>query len=377
MPDAGVQSSLVRLLGVCLGAILSALPVDVMAATPPNDNFADATVLTGITNSVISHNAGATAEVGERDHADSTCSNSIWWTWQAPFTGSVGISTAGSAFDTLLAVYTGDSVSNLQTVADNDDDIDGGFGIVTSMLVFRALAGETYRIVVDGYSGATGAVRLTIGRAGYPAPFWSLIDLNSNIVSSTDFRPKVLVIDFWETLCGACVEELPVLIRLQQNLAQEGFTFFGVSKDHETADVRGFVRSNNIPYGIAMRTDAMENGFGGNVPLPTKFIIDRENMVVGRFIGGSVKYSFYEKWIKPLLRGSNEIQLQVRRESGALRFGWPATEFGYNLESTTALGGSNWTVASSQAVVTNGQHTITVPVEAGAKFFRLRKTPTY
>jgi thiol-disulfide isomerase/thioredoxin len=358
-------------------AIFCAIAFCVRAASPANDDFANATALTGLTNFVISANGGATAEPGEGGHADSTCSNSVWWTWQAPFTGSVGISTVGSSFDTLLAVYTGDSVSNLQAVADNDDDIDGGFGIVTSSLVFRALAGETYRIVVDGYNGATGAVRFAIGRAGYPAPSWTLVDLNSNIVNSTDFHPKVLVIDFWETLCGACVDELPVLIRLQQNLSQEGFTFFGVSKDHETADVRGFVRSNNIPYGIAMRTDPMENSFGGNVPLPTKFIIDRENMVVGRFIGGSVKYSFYEKWIKPLLRGSNEVRLQVRRQSGALRFAWPATEFGYNLESTTALGGSNWTVASSQIVVTNGQNTIAVPVEAEAKFFRLRKTPVY
>ena len=360
-----------------MAAIFCAIAACARGAAPANDNFASAAGLAGLTNFIISANGGATAEPGERDHADSSCSNSIWWSWQAPFTGTVGISTVGSSFDTLLAVYTGDSVSNLQVVADNDDDIDGGFGIVTSTLVFRALAGETYRIVVDGYNGATGAVQLAVGRAGYPAPFWTLVDLNSNVVNSTDFRPKVLVIDFWETLCTACVEELPVLVRLQQNFAQEGFTFFGVSKDHETADVRGFVRSNNIPYGIAMRTDAMENSFGGNVALPTKFIIDRENMVVGRFIGGSVKYSFYEKWIKPLLRGSNEIQLQVRRESGALRFAWPAAEFGYNLESTTALGGSNWTVASSQVVMTNGQHSITVPVESGAKFFRLRKTPAY
>jgi thiol-disulfide isomerase/thioredoxin len=377
MRGAGTQRSLIRLTGLCLGAILSALPADVRGAAPANDNFANATVLTGITNFVISANAGATPEPGERDHADSTCSNSVWWTWQAPFTGSVGISTAGSTFDTLLAVYTGDSVSNLQVVADNDDDAAGGFGIVTSSLVFRALAGETYRIAVDGFNGATGVVRFAIGRAGYPAPFWSLVDLNSNIVNSTDFRPQVLVIDFWGTICGACVDELPVLIRLQQNLSPEGFTLFGVSKDVKTADVRDFVRSNNIPYGIAMRTDPMENAFGGNVPLPTKFIIDRENMVVGMYIGGSVKYNFYEKLVKPLLRGSKEVQLQIRQQGGALRLAWPATEFGYNLESTTALGGSNWTVASSQVVVTNDQNTVTVPAGPDAKFFRLRKTPVY
>jgi len=355
-------------------AIVGALAAHVTNAAPANDHFANATVLTGPTNYVVSANAGATEEGGEPNHGGAG-SNSVWWTWQAPFTGSVGFSTAGSTFDTLLAVYTGDSLSNLEIVTDNDDDLMGGFGIVTSSLVFRALAGEIYRIAVDGYSGATGTVHLALGRAGYSVPAWSLPDINSNLVTSADFQPKVLVVDFWETICGACVDELPDLIRLQQNLSPEGFTFFGISKDAKVSDVRGFLQTNSIPYGIAMNTPQVENAFGGNVAMPQKFFIDRENKVVATHIGGSVKYSFYEKLIKPLLRGSREVQLQVRRQSGAFRFTWPATEFGYNLESTTVLGGSNWTVASSQVVVTNGQNTVTIPAGPGAQFFRLRKTP--
>jgi thiol-disulfide isomerase/thioredoxin len=350
-------------------------------AAPVNDDFINATVLTGSTNLVVTSNVGATMEAGEPAHADSAGGKSIWWSWQSPFTGSVRISTEGSAFDTLLAVYTGGSVSDLEPVAVNDDDAAGGFGTVTSSLVFRALTGETYRIVVDGFNGASGAVRLGLGRAGRPAPAWSLNNLDGGRVGSTDFPHKVLVLDFWETTCAACVDELPDLIRLQQNLSPEGFTFFGVSKDLKGTDVKGFVQDHGVPYDTAFVTSEIEIAFGGDVGLPTKFVIDRENMLVGKYFGGvnTVEispYNFYAKVIKPLLRGSKEVQLSVRRQSGALVFAWPAAEFGYNLESATVLGGTNWTVASAPVVVTTDRNTVTVQAPATTQFFRLRKTQT-
>jgi thiol-disulfide isomerase/thioredoxin len=347
------------------------LGADVAGAAPPNDDFTNAIVLTGTTNFVASNNAGATSESGEPSHADSGASSSVWWSWQAPFTGSVSISTAGSTFDTLLAVYTGDSVSNLQAVADNDDA--GGFGVVFSSLVFRALAGETYRIAVDGFNGATGSVRLALGPAGYPAPYWMLHDLNGQVVTANDFSNRVLVIDFWETTCGACVDELPYLKQLHYNLSSEGFTFFGVSMDPPSVNLAYFVQTQRIPYLVARGDEAIDDAFGSNVPFPTKFVIDRENKVVGQYSIGGVDYNYYAKIIKPLLRGSNKVPLDVRRDNGARVVSWPAIEFGYQLEARNALGSGVWSVAASPVVMSNGQNTVVIPVADGAQFFRLRK----
>ena len=152
---------------VSLGGILCLFAVGTAPAAPPNDNLASAAVLTGVTNFATGSNDGATFEVNEPSHANAVGGKSVWWTWQSPFTGSVFISTAGSSFDTLLSVYTGDAIPNLQVVVENDD-VDGGFGVVTSAVIFRAYAGEIFRIAVDGYSGATGTVRLAVGRAGSP-----------------------------------------------------------------------------------------------------------------------------------------------------------------------------------------------------------------
>jgi hypothetical protein len=64
--------------------------------------------------------------------------------------------TLGSSFDTLLAVYTGTSVSALTAVASNDDSPAGG--TVTSKVSFAATAGRQYQIAVDGYQGASGSI---------------------------------------------------------------------------------------------------------------------------------------------------------------------------------------------------------------------------
>lgn len=127
---------------------------------PPNDTFASATELTGTSAQVTGSNVGATRQTGEPNHASLPGSASVWWKWVAPSAARVSLSTAGSNFDTLLAVYTGASVNALTVIAFNDED--GPIGVDTSALTFDATAGTTYWIAVDGYSGATGSVSLSL-----------------------------------------------------------------------------------------------------------------------------------------------------------------------------------------------------------------------
>jgi hypothetical protein len=128
------------------------------AAAPANDNFVDRIVLTGNSVSATGSNVSATKEAGEPNHAGNAGGHSVWWSWTAPATGDVTISTAGSAFDTVLGVYTGSSVGSLLLTASDDD---GGSG-TTSQVSFTAVGGTAYRIAVDGYGGATGAISLSI-----------------------------------------------------------------------------------------------------------------------------------------------------------------------------------------------------------------------
>src|SRR5439155_931840 len=128
---------------------------------PPNDNFANRIALSGFMDSVTATNVGASKELGEPDHAGNSGGKSVWWSWTAPANGNVTVTTFGSSFDTLLAIYTGPSVSNLILLASNDQ---AGGGSQSSNS-FSAVSGMTYQIAVDGYFGAAGNILLNINQA--------------------------------------------------------------------------------------------------------------------------------------------------------------------------------------------------------------------
>ena len=127
---------------------------------PANDAFANASVIIGLSAQVIGHNLNATKEPGEPSHAGDAGGRSVWWKWTAPGSGQVFLTTAGSKFDTLLAVYTGTAVNALSVVASNDDP--AGTDNDSSTLSFLANGGTTYMIAVDGWSSASGVINLTL-----------------------------------------------------------------------------------------------------------------------------------------------------------------------------------------------------------------------
>jgi hypothetical protein len=133
-----------------------------------NDNFANAQPLSGPSGTATGSNSGAAKEAGEPNHAGQSGGASVWYAWTAPGGGTVVIDTLTSNFDTLLAVYTGNNVAQLIPAASNDDI---GSGLRQSSVAFRAVAGATYRIAVDGYGAATGNIVLHWRLADIPRDF--------------------------------------------------------------------------------------------------------------------------------------------------------------------------------------------------------------
>ncbi len=147
------------------------VPVHAIRAEPPpaNDGFAAALALFGTNTSATGSNRQATLEPGEpRAINNAAGTASVWWSWTAPGNGTVTIDTVGSDFDTVLAAYTGDAVSALQLVAENDDiQVDD----VDSRITFEAIADTRYRIQINGFGSATGNITLRIAQTlGPPSP---------------------------------------------------------------------------------------------------------------------------------------------------------------------------------------------------------------
>ena len=125
---------------------------------PANDSFANRIPIAGSALGVSGVNSNATKEFSEPNHGGNAGGKSVWWTWTAPFSGRASVRTAGSNFDTLLAVYTGSAVNGLATINSNDND---GTNL-TSRVTFDCVAGIPYPIAVDGRAGAAGNIMLTL-----------------------------------------------------------------------------------------------------------------------------------------------------------------------------------------------------------------------
>lgn len=149
------------------------IPLQLTVTTPPaNDDFANAEVLTGSSGTVTGNSAEATREAGEPaiiGEFNGIGQRSIWYSWTAPPVATATFTTLGSAFDTLMGVYTG-SLGALVKVADNDD---ASGSTNTSKVTFAPVGGVTYKILIDGWSGASGPSQLnwtTVSTVGE----WSL-----------------------------------------------------------------------------------------------------------------------------------------------------------------------------------------------------------
>jgi hypothetical protein len=128
---------------------------------PSNDDFAGALDLgNDLTASASGTNGDATIEAEEPDHASVKTMASVWYRWTAPISRKVRLESCGSDFDTMIAVYVGEGVDALRSVASNDDGCEGRG--VQSAVQFNAAAGTTYRIAVAGFHAAQGAIELKL-----------------------------------------------------------------------------------------------------------------------------------------------------------------------------------------------------------------------
>jgi hypothetical protein len=132
--------------------VAAVFAVPAHAAAPPNDNFGASIVISGEAGAFDATTAEATVEPDEPYHADEVGGASVWYTWTAPARGEYRFETCGSATDTLLAVYSGDTLATLSERASNDDACGAGSQVAIDLVP----SGSTYRIAIDDAHGVGG-----------------------------------------------------------------------------------------------------------------------------------------------------------------------------------------------------------------------------
>ncbi len=141
-----------------------------------------------------------------------------------------------------------------------------------------------------------------LGKDARKAPPLVLRDLRGRAVRLTDYKGKVVLINFWATWCPPCRAEMPDLVRWQREYRGRGLQIIGVTYPPQTAkEVRQFVRKLKINYPVALGTKETKALFFQGETLPLTVVIDREGNVHD-LIEGILLPEEFEQKIKPLLR---------------------------------------------------------------------------
>ena len=101
----------------------------------------------------------------------------------------------------------------------------------------------------------------------------------------SEFRGKVVVLNFWASWCGSCVEEMPDLDRLQARIRSRGGIVLAVSVDENCGNYEDFLKNYPVRFSTACEPTNKVSLDYGTVEIPETYIIDREGRIVRKVIG--------------------------------------------------------------------------------------------
>lgn len=144
------------------------------------------------------------------------------------------------------------------------------------------------------------------GQGPYPPNY---VKKSTAMLDLSEYKGKVVLLDFWATWCPPCRKGIPDLVELKKEFGDDGLEIIGISLDAITRggqtanDVIPFMNDFNINYPVVKGDQNVINAYGGIRSIPTSFVIDKEGNIISQHVGLIPKSQYVEE-IKAAFNGS-------------------------------------------------------------------------
>jgi cytochrome c biogenesis protein CcmG/thiol:disulfide interchange protein DsbE len=140
------------------------------------------------------------------------------------------------------------------------------------------------------------------GQAATKMPSFKLEDVRTGkLVKSSTFKGQSLLVMFFATWCPPCIQEIPNLIKLQNQFSQRKFSVVGISVDQEKGVVESLIDNKSINYPVMMADKEVTRDFGGVYGIPTAFLVNSKGHVTKRYTG-YIAHSVLVKDLEKILK---------------------------------------------------------------------------
>ena len=166
--------------------------------------------------------------------------------------------------------------------------------VVLGIFGYGYLTDSTGRVMADEQSKNEQKKDIQEEPKKFEAPDFTLKNIDGKEVSLSDFKGKIVFINFWATWCGPCRHEVPAFVELQEEYGDD-LVILGISVDQgDLSVVPTFAKEYNINYEILYANAEVVAMYGGIRSIPTTYIVDRDGYIRDGRIGFPGKDYFVE-----------------------------------------------------------------------------------
>jgi peroxiredoxin len=160
------------------------------------------------------------------------------------------------------------------------------FNYRAAIVIFLLIAGLLVLLLLNQNKSYTNSVKIVPIEVGLPAPEFTFPGMDGKMVSLSDFRGKVVLVNIWATWCPSCVDEMPSMEKLYQKLKGEDFEILAVSIDSLGENVvTPFMKKYKLTFpALIDSAGAIRMGYR-TTGVPESFIIDKDGILVKKVIG--------------------------------------------------------------------------------------------